>query len=124
MILLDSNVVIYSIQPDASALRDYLDGMTFQVSIISRVEALGYHSLERAEKHALNELFADTPILNLTSAIVDRAIRLRQRQSVSLGDSLIAATALVHGLTLVTRNIEDFDWIESLELINPYDSFS
>jgi predicted nucleic acid-binding protein len=38
-----------------------------------------------------------------------------------LGDALIAATALCHGLALATRNVDDFDWVPSLELINPVD---
>jgi predicted nucleic acid-binding protein len=34
-------------------------------------------------------------------------------------DSLIAATALVHGLTLVTRNIADFEGTETI-LLDPW----
>ncbi len=37
----------------------------------------------------------------------------------SLGDAIIAATALEHYQTLVTRNIKDFDWIEGLKVIDP-----
>jgi hypothetical protein len=37
-----------------------------------------------------------------------------------LGDALVAATALLHGLTLVTRNTPDFDWIDGLTLLNPF----
>jgi predicted nucleic acid-binding protein len=36
-----------------------------------------------------------------------------------LGDSIIAATALLNGLTLVTANITDFRWIENRKLMNP-----
>ena len=36
-----------------------------------------------------------------------------------LGDALIAATAPVHGLTLVTRNVKDFRWIDGLDLLDP-----
>ena len=39
----------------------------------------------------------------------------------SLGDALIAATALDHELTFATRNTKDFDWIPNLSLINPFD---
>jgi toxin FitB len=39
----------------------------------------------------------------------------------SLGDALVAGTALVHGLTLVTRNVDDFQWIQGLSLLNPFD---
>jgi predicted nucleic acid-binding protein len=37
-----------------------------------------------------------------------------------LGDAIIAATALVHVQTLVTRNTDDFAWIPSLKLWNPF----
>jgi predicted nucleic acid-binding protein len=40
----------------------------------------------------------------------------------TLGDAIIAATALVYGRTLVTRNIEDFRWIAELTLINPFEA--
>ncbi len=39
----------------------------------------------------------------------------------SLGDALVAGTALGHGLTLVTRNVKDFQWIQGLSLFNPFD---
>jgi predicted nucleic acid-binding protein len=34
----------------------------------------------------------------------------------------VAGTALVHGLTLATRNVEDFQWIQGLLLLNPFDT--
>jgi len=37
----------------------------------------------------------------------------------SLGDAIIAGTALEHGLTLVTANVKDFQWIPNLKVINP-----
>jgi predicted nucleic acid-binding protein len=40
----------------------------------------------------------------------------------TLGDAIIAATALVHDRTLVTRNIGDFLWIAELTLINPFEA--
>ena len=45
--------------------------------------------------------------------------RLRGRQ-VTMADGLIAATALEHGLTLVTRNVRDFQGF-GLTLLNPWD---
>jgi predicted nucleic acid-binding protein len=37
----------------------------------------------------------------------------------TLGDALIGATAITNDLTLVTRNVDDFDWIEGLQILDP-----
>ena len=60
-------------------------------------------------------------LIYAAQAVLDQAVVLRQQRRMSLGDALVAGTALVHGLTLVTRNIEDFQWIQGLSLLNPFD---
>lgn len=59
------------------------------------------------------------PALEVTSAIahITAAIQVPNRRP--LADALIAATALHHGLTLVTRNEKDFD-IPGLSVLNPF----
>ena len=52
-------------------------------------------------------------------AIAERAGRLRRGTSRRLPDALIAATALQHRLTLVTRNVRDFEGIRGLRLRRP-----
>jgi len=42
-----------------------------------------------------------------------------RRAPTSMADGLIAATALVHGLTLATRNVADFKPFE-VEIVNPW----
>ena len=51
--------------------------------------------------------------------VAKQAVSLRQKKNISLGDAIIAGTAIVHKLPLVTANISDFKWIKNLELINP-----
>lgn len=58
-------------------------------------------------------------MLPLNSAILDRAVSLRQQRRMSLGDSLIAGTALAHGLTLLTHNVDDFRWITTCRCTIP-----
>lgn len=72
------------------------------------------------ERAHFGAFFAKAKILPLTQPVLDEAVRLRQAKKIKLGDSLVAATALVHGLALVTRNTEDFAGIEELRILNPF----
>ena len=58
-------------------------------------------------------------MLPVSHSAIAEATRLRQQRRMSLGDALIAGTALSHGLPLATHNTEDFAWIEALEVIDP-----
>ena len=62
----------------------------------------------------------DSSILDLTNSIVDRSIEIRKNYKTKLPDAIIAATALVYDLILITRNNSDFKNIEGLKLFNPY----
>jgi len=73
--------------------------------------------LENRKK--LETVFQSLPILLLSDEIIDRAILLRQKKKMSLGDALIAATALTHHVTIATANIKDYAWIDDLEVVNP-----
>lgn len=83
------------------------------------MEVLGYHRLTDADKQLLMAFFAQINILPLDGPVIQAAITLRQRKRMSLGDALVAGTALVHGLTLLTHNTEDFRWIEGLQVVDP-----
>ena len=91
------------------------------MSAISYVEVLGYHQLTELEQQYFEAFFAEAPILPLSQAVLEQAIKLRQLRKMTLGDALVAGTALVHNLKLVTRNAKDFDWIPNLTVLNPFD---
>ena len=52
--------------------------------------------------------------------MIAKAIELRQIRKMGIADAIIAATALVHSMPLITSNIEDFKGIDGLEVINPF----
>ncbi len=120
--LLDSNIIIYSAKSEYGDLRTFLDENEYSVSSVSVIEVLGYHLLGDREREYLIKFFDAANLLSITSSIVNEAVRLRQIRRMGLGDAIVAATALVNELSLVTRNVSDFAWIEGLELINPFDS--
>ena len=64
-------------------------------------------------------MFRILQTLPIDESVVREAVRVRQLKKISLGDSLVAATALVHGLEIVTRNTADFAGIPGLTVINP-----
>jgi predicted nucleic acid-binding protein len=117
--LLDTNIVIYSVQQQYSHVREFIAEHTPLVSTISYIEALGFTRIQHDERVALESFFADAKLLPISQMVMLEAVRLRQTRKMSLGDSIIAATALVHGLTLATRNLDDFRWIPDLTLLDP-----
>lgn len=119
--LLDSNIIIYGALPDHEALRVFIAKHAPAVSAISQVEVLGYHRLNQSDRSHFEDFFAAATILPLSESVVSKAVWLRQMRRIGLGDALIGGTALVHNLTLVTRNVADFGWIAGLSLLNPFE---
>lgn len=58
-------------------------------------------------------------ILAVDTAVAQRCARLHVPDPRADRDSLIAATALVHGMTVVTRNVADFE-ATGVGILNPY----
>ena len=119
MILADSNLIIYAASGNYPRLVDWFSENQPVASAVSLVEVLGYYKLTPQEKAALEQLFAELTVLYPNTEVFQIATDLRQQRSVSVSDALIAATALHHNLTLATHNTDDFDWIESLIVIDP-----
>jgi len=114
--LLDSNILIYAAEPEYDYVRQFIIKQKPIISVISKVEVRGYHKLTLKNQQKLEKLFQIIPLLPITDTIVEQAIILRQTRKMSLGYSFIASTVLTHNLTL---DINDFNCIENLTLINP-----
>jgi predicted nucleic acid-binding protein len=119
--LIDTNIVI-----DFSENRLPLNAKLFvaevidnepNISIINKIELLGFSTVTPE----IIEFTDSTNIINLTEDVANQTINLRKKRKIKLPDAIIAATALVHNLTLISRNSKDFDEIDGLEFINPYE---
>jgi predicted nucleic acid-binding protein len=119
--LLDSNIVIYLTKPENASVGNFLSRKSIAVSQVSFIEVLGFHKITDQDKIELEEFFSATRVFAISDDVADKAVELRQIKKMSLGDSIVAATALVEKCTLATNNVEDFKWIKSLKIINPLD---
>jgi predicted nucleic acid-binding protein len=122
--LLDSNAVI-----DFLGAKYPAEGMNLvngavddipNISIISKIEVLSYKTSDE-EYELLQSFCKDTLVIELNDDIVSKTIDLRIQYKLKTPDAIIAATALVYNMILITRNINDFGKVKGLMIINPYE---
>lgn len=134
MFLLDTNVVSELRKPRADPrVRRWAASVaaaSLFLSVISVLELeTGVLRIERRDarqgeglRHWLETqvltAFAER-ILPVDVAVAQRCARLHVPNRMAEGDALIAATARVHALTLVTRNTDDFKRA-GIELLDPW----
>ncbi|RQS72031.1 type II toxin-antitoxin system VapC family toxin [Burkholderia sp. Bp8963] len=118
----DPNVAAWSATVDAPAL--FVSAITIMeletgVLQIERRDP-GQGALLRAwlDGHVLPEFTGR--VLPIDTAVALRCARLHVPDRRSERDALIAATALVHGMTVVTRNVADFAET-GVTILNPWD---
>ena len=112
-LLLDSDVLVDHLRGQR---RIVAGGDDLHVSAVSRAELFSGRGTEERRVRRLVESMASIPV---DDAIAERAARLRRGTARRLPDALIAATALEHKLTLVTRNVRDFEGIRGLRVRQP-----
>lgn len=122
--LIDSNVLIDYVSERFSDIQlqrlDNIFDTSFSISIITKIETLGYNANPDDEKKM--ELFLNlAAIIKLDDEIVQRTIELKKSIKIKTPDAIIAATAIVNGLTLMSRNVADFKRIAGLNVINPHE---
>ncbi len=117
--LLDSVILIDHFNGITAATQFIAEhGAVCAVSVITRAEVLAGFN-DSALPLAL-ELLNQFPVLPITTEIGDQAARLRRSERWKLPDALQAAVAVMHDLTLVTRNTRDFQDGDGLRVLVPY----
>ncbi len=89
----------------------------------------GIHLLPAGKRRQRLELWFKEGVSGIACLTWDAALGLRwaellaelrgRGQTMPIKDSLVAATALVHGLTVVTRNVSDFKKA-GVKVVNPF----
>ena len=119
--LIDTNILIYHTKGYGDSI-DFISRAiaqkSFNISILTKIEFLGWdkHTPDGFEK--CKRLIEHANVYLLDDDIAGKTIELKRVTNINLADAVIAATAMVHNLKLVTRNIDDFKTIEGLEVEN------
>ncbi len=119
MRILDSNLIIYSALPEYAYLRALIKDPESCISGISKVEVVGFHRLDSQSKRYFESVFFCLHTLTISDSIIETAIALRQKRKLSLGDAIIAATAIEYDYELYTRNTADFSAFPQIKIVNP-----
>lgn len=134
MFLLDTNVISELRKPKANhGVKAWAHGIAPTSLFLSAITVLELETgILRVERHDPDQgtllrnwlerrvlpAFAGR-ILAIDSAVALRCAQLHVPDRSNECDALIAATALVHGLTVVTRNVADFEAC-GVRLLNPW----
>jgi hypothetical protein len=121
--LIDTNVVSDflsdSFSPAARQLMDLAIDNIPNISIITQIELRCWKNDPETELKVKN-LIADCVIFDIKNEVIEQCVKIRKGQKIKLPDAIIAATALVYDLTLITHNTKDFSSIQGLKTIDPH----
>lgn len=124
--LWDTNTAIYFLQqqfpPDAEKfIDDLLKDEQPVISAITEIELLCWKTATEKDLEVLHNFITDALVIELEQPIKLKTADIRKTHKIKLPDAIIAATALVYDLTLLSRNVSDFSNISGIKIINPWD---
>jgi predicted nucleic acid-binding protein len=99
---------------------ELIDKITIYISVISRMELLVWPNASIDHLQILNLFIKASVVYNLDEAIILKTVELRKTYKIKLPDAIIASTAIIHGLILISRNLKDFNKITDLKTIDPH----
>jgi len=122
--LIDTNAGIdylgEALPQSGMSFMDLIIDNEYNLSVISRIELYSYSKLNDRDKGILDIFTSHSSLLNIDDDIIEQTIKLRKTYKTKLPDAIIAATAMVHNLTLITHNSKDFKDIQNLSIIDPH----
>jgi predicted nucleic acid-binding protein len=102
-IMLDTNVIIYSLGCNA-AITHLINNKEHFISEITEIELLGFHGLNMTDEKVLNAYLSQVRIISLNASIKKVAIEIRRQYKLKTIDAVIAASAIYFDLPLITAD--------------------
>ena len=88
------------------------------ISVVTEIEALSWVSSDKRKEKVIQSFIKDSNVLPLSQDVIDKCVAIRRSRKIKTPDAIIAATTMVHELTLVTCD-NDFSNIPHLKVLNP-----
>ena len=114
-IFLDTNIVLYLLSGDRT-VADFLNDKTIFLSFVTELELLGYKDISPEEQIKVENLLADSTIIDINSMIKKMVIELRKSQKIKLPDAIIAATSHYLNIPFMTSD-KDFSKLTDLNIL-------
>jgi len=109
--LLDTNVLIYYFNGLVSDDRiDDILVRSFNISIITKIEFLSWSKLnmDAVLENKARAFVSYATLFDLDDHVAEKTIEIRRKFKTKTPDAIIAATALVHHMSIATNNTSDF----------------
>jgi len=123
--LWDTNTIIYFLQRQFTPTSEkFIDNIVSTnqpaISAITEIELLCWKTATENDLLILRNFIKDSYVYELSQEIKNQTVEVRKYYNIKLPDAIIAATAIVNELTIITRNAKDFEKIPQLKVSNPY----
>ena len=114
-IFIDTNIVLYLLSGDQT-VANFLNDKTVFLSFVTELELLGYKGITAEEQSKVENLLADSTIIDINSVIKKIVIELRKSYKIKLPDAIIAATSHYLNIPFMTSD-KDLSKLTELNIL-------
>lgn len=119
-LLLDTNAVIYFFDGMDSIATLVLDqGNDVSISFITKIELLSFDTDDMSLMKNISDFIEEIEVIFIDDQIIAEKIDYRKNAKLKVPDAIIAATAKVHGLTLVTADKSLSQKLQGIDILSP-----
>ena len=114
-ILVDTNIVLYLLN-GSNTLVELLHGKHIYLSFITELELLGFKDISVKEERQVASLLSECLVISMSNGIKEKYVEIRKKYKLKLPDAIIAATAIVSNIPLISAD-KQFKVVKELTLI-------
>lgn len=112
-LLADTNALIYLLNGNPCMSPFLQNKLAF--SIVSEMELLSFSGITESEENNIKSLLLDCNEINISDEIKEKTIEIRKKYKTKLPDAIVAASAIVNNIPLITAD-KGFNQIKELNL--------